>query len=83
MSNYGATELFVSNFVGIQEELQQLFGAQGSVQEFWISQKKGVKVPVGTPGLYGVVRWASTSLFVPDPVLLLAVTLRASYHDFS
>lgn len=57
MSNYGATELFVSNFFGIQEELQQLFGAHGSLQEFWVSQKKGVKTQAPSQGLYGVVRW--------------------------
>ena len=60
MSNYGATELFVSNFFGIQEELQQLFGAHGSVQEFWVSQKKGpAKLQAPSQGLYGVVRWVT------------------------
>ena len=65
MSNYGATELFVSNFVGIQEELGQLFGAHGSVQEFWISQqKKGVKPQPGVQGLYGVVRCLPAASFL-------------------
>ncbi|CAL5229289.1 g12586 [Coccomyxa viridis] len=59
MSNYGATELFVANFFGIQEELQQLFGAHGSLQEFWVSQKKGVKTQAPSQGLYGVVRMAT------------------------
>ena len=56
MANYGPTELFVSNFVGIQDELGKLFGAHGSVLDFWISQKKGVRAPAGSSGLFGVVR---------------------------
>lgn len=53
---YGPTELFVANFQGIQEELGRLFRAQGSVQDFWISQEKGGRSTCTSTGLYGVVR---------------------------
>lgn len=49
MASFGPTELFVSNFVGISEELGKLFSVHGSVQDFWVSQKKN-------GGLFGVVR---------------------------
>ncbi|KAK9837309.1 hypothetical protein WJX81_005363 [Elliptochloris bilobata] len=58
MGSFGPTELFVLNFKGIQEELGKLFGAHGSVQEYWVSQKKTGGVSSGS-GLYGVVRMAT------------------------
>ena len=58
MALFGPTELFVLNFKGIQEELGKLFGAHGSVQEYWVSQKKTGGVASGS-GLYGVVRHVS------------------------
>ena len=57
MGSFGPTELFVLNFKGIQEELGKLFSAHGSVQEYWVSQKKTGGVSSGS-GLYGVVRRA-------------------------
>lgn len=57
MGSFGPTELFVLNFKGIQEELGKLFSAHGSVQEYWVSQKKTGGVSSGS-GLYGVVRCA-------------------------
>ncbi len=57
MASFGPTELFVLNFVGIQEELGKLFGAHGSVLEYWVSQKK-TGGATSNSGLYGVVRRA-------------------------
>jgi hypothetical protein len=59
---FGPTELFVSNFQGIQEELGKLFSAHGSVQDFWVSQKKAGRGPSSSTGLFGVVRLGFTRL---------------------
>ena len=56
MGGYGPTELFVANFVGIQEELVKLFSKQGLVKDFWIGHKRGLRIPAPGSGLFGVVR---------------------------
>jgi hypothetical protein len=76
MASFGPTELFVLNFVGIQEELGKLFGAHGSVLEYWVSQKK-TGGATSNSGLYGVVRCARMRLASMPSRLRVALRVQA------